>query len=137
MQVFFLLFPAVRYGRVPKRSRELNDENPMNVRVSTHNNNAPTPSTPITPTTPQLCSVASPPDIPSDPIELPTTTDLSTVYDVICRVSQAHRAHSTYTEEIISTILRKPIQLPNDSMLDEDCEVRVLVFIMLYLSAST
>lgn len=43
---------AVRYGRVPKRSRDLgvNDENPTNVRAT------PTPSTPITPTTPQLCS---------------------------------------------------------------------------------
>lgn len=42
--------------------------------------------------TPQLCSVASPTDIGSlapDPTELPGSTDLSSVYDVICRVSQA------------------------------------------------
>lgn len=43
--------------------------------------------------TPQLCSVASPADIASlapDPSELPgSAADLSSVYDVICRVSQA------------------------------------------------
>lgn len=43
--------------------------------------------------TPQLCSVASPADIASlapDPTELPgSAADLSSVYDVICRVSQA------------------------------------------------
>ena len=39
-----------------------------------------------------MCSVASPPDIASlapDPTELPGSTDLSSIYDVICRVSQA------------------------------------------------
>lgn len=43
--------------------------------------------------TPQLCSVASPADIASlasDPNELPgSAADLSSIYDVICRVSQA------------------------------------------------
>lgn len=122
---------AVRYGRVPKRSRELsgNDESPMNARVTAHNNTS-TPTTPVTPTTPQLCSVASPPDLTTatatattDPSELPSTADLSTVYDVICRVSQAHRTHSTYTEENAPNILRKPIQLPDDTLLDTDYEV--------------
>lgn len=52
-----MLFPAVRYGRVPKRSRELNgtpsstDDPNVIVRVNTPN----------TPQTPQMCSVASSP----------------------------------------------------------------------------
>lgn len=127
-------FTAVRYGRVPKRSRELggNDQSPMNARVTAHNNTS-TPTTPVTPTTPQLCSVASPPDLTTatatvtattDPSELPSTADLSTVYDVICRVSQAHRTHSTYTEENAPNILRKPIKLPDDALLDANYEVK-------------
>lgn len=110
---------------MPKRSRELSgsDENSSNVRMPTSSN----ASTPITPTTPQIYSVASPPDIASlapDPTELPGSTDLSSAYDVIYRVSQAHRIHCTYTEEIVTTLVRKPILLPNDSVLDEKCEVK-------------
>lgn len=118
---------AVRYGRVPKRTRELsgNDDSSMTARITAHNNTS-TPATPVTPTTPQLYSVATPPDITIDPSELPSTTDLSTVYDVICRVSQAHRTHSTYTEENVPNILRKPIQLPDDALLDADFEVTFL-----------
>lgn len=115
---------AVRYGRVPKRSRELSgsEENPSSIRVSTPSS---TPSTPITPTTPQMCSIASPTDVvalATDPSDQPGSTDL-TVYDVILCVSQAHRTHCTYTEEIAANLLRKPITLPNDPVLDEECEV--------------
>lgn len=115
----------MRYGRVPKRSRELSgsEENPTSIRVSTPSS---TPSTPITPTTPQMCSIASPTDVAalaaSDPSDQPGSTDL-TVYDVILCVSQAHRTHCTYTEEIAANLLRKPITLPNDPVLDEECEV--------------
>lgn len=127
---FFLFFflnnlLAVRYGRVPKRSRELSgsEENPSSIRVSTPSS---TPSTPITPTTPQMCSIASPTDVAAlaatDPSDQPGSTDL-TVYDVILCVSQAHRTHCTYTEEQAANLLRKPITLPNDPVLDEECEV--------------
>lgn len=116
---------AVRYGRVPKRSRELSgsEENPTSIRVSTPSS---TPSTPITPTTPQMCSIASPTDMAAlatvDSSDQPGSTDL-TVYDVILCVSQAHRTHCTYTEEMAANLLRKPITLPNDPVLDEECEV--------------
>lgn len=93
-------------------------------------------------------SVASPPDIASlapDPSELASSTDLTSVYDVIYRVSQAHRTNCIYTEEVIQTLLisekkrdkymksgfsqtlllRKPIQLPSDPVSDEECEVSV------------
>ncbi|KAG4072857.1 hypothetical protein HA402_002600 [Bradysia odoriphaga] len=100
-------FETVRYGRVPKRSRELcgNDDN-TSVRVTT-------PTTPLTPTTPQMCSVATPPDISPlapDP-ELPGSTELS-VYDVILCVSQAHRLHCTYIDELTRAIQRRPINIP-------------------------
>lgn len=118
-------FTAVRYGRVPKRSRELSgsEDNPPSMRVSTP---CSTPSTPMTPITPQMCSVASPTNIAPlapDPSDLPGSTDL-TVYDVILCVSQAHRTHCTYTEEITRNLMRKPISLPTDPVLDEECEVR-------------
>lgn len=114
----------MRYGRVPKRSRELSgsEDHPTNTRVSTPSS---APTTPITPTTPQMCSIVSPPDIaplPPDPSDLPGSTDL-TVYDVILCVSQAHRTHCTYTEEITRNLMRKPISLPTDPVLDDDCEV--------------
>lgn len=103
------------------------------------------------PATPQLCSVASPTDIGSlapDPTESPGSTDLSSVYDVICRVSQAaeevcinqygirantidkHR-HSDHFMKIDTNILqtllvRKSMQIPSDPVSDEECEVGLI-----------
>lgn len=99
-----------------------NDDSPThsstNIRVST-------PTTPLTPTTPQMCSsVATPPDISPlapDPADLPGTTELS-VYDVILCVSQAHRSHCTYTDELTRSLSRRPIQLPT-SVIKVECEV--------------
>lgn len=113
-----LQFIAVRYGRVPKRSRELcgNDDN-TSIRVTT-------PTTPLTPTTPQMCSVATPPDIsPLAPDhELPGSTELS-VYDVILCVSQAHRSHCTYIDELTRGIQRRPINIPMTIINNVECEV--------------
>ncbi|XP_031631585.1 ecdysone-induced protein 78C isoform X2 [Contarinia nasturtii] len=100
---------SVRYGRVPKRSRELSgsDEN------ADRDKRKPTP---------QMCSVASPPDIASlapDPTELPGSTDLSTVYDVICRVSQA-------AEETL-LVRKSSIQMQSDPVSDEECELTATV----------
>lgn len=120
-------FPAVRYGRVPKRSRELggNDETTTTTATSatTTNVRVSTPSTPNTPTTPQMCSVATPPEfngIVSDP-ESGGSPDLS-VYDIILCVSQAHRAHCTYTDELIRGLNTRPIPLTLSGGNDE-CEV--------------
>lgn len=108
-----------------------------NNRVTTPN----TPITPMTPTTPQMCSVASPPDITPlapDPSQhqYANSNDL-TVYDIILCVSQAHRAHCTYTEELTSGLLRKPLSLTADS--ENDGEVsenakKKLVDIMCFMS---
>ena len=67
--VFFFFFLAVRYGRVPKRSRELNggtpssteDPNAVVVVNSCDLRRVSTPGTPNTPQTPQMCSIASSP----------------------------------------------------------------------------
>lgn len=112
----------MRYGRVPKRSREIcgvGDE--PNVRVST-------PTTPLTPTTPQMCSIASPPDITPllQDAELPSTTEMS-VYDVILCVSQAHRANCTYTDELTRDITRLPISMPITTI-KEECDVCPTIF---------
>lgn len=131
--LFFYYYLAVRYGRVPKRTREVSgsDDNPTTIHVSTPTSTPSTPITPITPTTPQMCSVASPTEI--QPIvadhqidQQHGSTDL-TVYDIIMCVSQAHRTHCTYTEEITGNLLRKPITLPSDPVLDEECEVSVCI----------
>ncbi|CAD7083237.1 unnamed protein product [Hermetia illucens] len=113
---------SVRYGRVPKRSRELNGTDDSSIRVST-------PGTPNTPTTPQMCSVASPPELGctasiATDAEIPGSTELS-VYDVILCVSQAHRSHCTYTEEQTRELVRRPIILPQNSVKDE-CEIASL-----------
>lgn len=110
---------SVRYGRVPKRSRELNGTDDPNIRVST-------PGTPNTPTTPQMCSVASPPELGctaqlATDAEVPGPAEL-TVYEVIRCVSQAHQTHCTYTEEQTRELIRRPILLPQSSVKDE-CEI--------------
>lgn len=118
MAVFQMHEEAVRYGRVPKRSRELNSTpsstDDPNIRVST-------PGTPNTPQTPQMCSVASPAEMGcnaqlSTDAEVPGTAADLTVYDVIFCVSQAHRMHCTYTEEQTRELMRIPITMPQNGI---------------------
>lgn len=117
MKKYLWFFAAVRYGRVPKRSREICGADESNIRVAT-------PTTPLTPTTPQMCSIASPSEISplAQDAELPPGTAELSVYDVILSVSQAHRAHCTYTEELMRGITRRPITVPT-SDIKEECEV--------------
>ncbi|CAA9998024.1 unnamed protein product [Nesidiocoris tenuis] len=75
---------SVRYGRVPKRSRERSSGGGEE-RVSTSDSS----------------SAATPPD----PTSMP-------VYDVIVSVSQAHIANSDYSEENTRCLVRKPIASP-------------------------
>lgn len=125
---YLLSLPAVRYGRVPKRSRELGGNDETTTTSTTTNVRVSTPSTPNTPTTPQMCSVATPPEfngIVSDP-ESGGSPDLS-VYDIILCVSQAHRAHCTYTDELIRGLNRRPIPLTLSGGNDE-CEVSDTIY---------
>ncbi|XP_014261640.1 ecdysone-induced protein 78C isoform X2 [Cimex lectularius] len=75
---------SVRYGRVPKRSRERSGGEE---RVSTSDSS----------------SGATPPD--------PETTS-TPAYDLIVSVSQAHVANSDYSEENTRCLVRKPIASP-------------------------
>ncbi|XP_049819254.1 ecdysone-induced protein 78C isoform X2 [Aethina tumida] len=76
---------SVRYGRVPKRSRERSTEEPVS-RVTT-----------------------------SDADQSDAESKQLAVYDVILTVSQAHHANCPYTEENTRNLVRKPIVLPPSS----------------------
>lgn len=74
---------AVRYGRVPKRSRP-QSEDKEDARVSTSDS--------------------------SEPLPLPEPDSKNVgLYDIILSVAQAHQAHCEYTEEQTRSLLRKPI----------------------------
>lgn len=80
---------AVRYGRVPKRSRERERERGEEpARVTTTE--------------------------PSEPAPASADSDTKTmaVYDIILTVSQAHHSNCEYTEEQTRSLLRKPIASP-------------------------
>ncbi|KAI5729965.1 hypothetical protein M8J76_008483 [Diaphorina citri] len=90
---------SVRYGRVPKRSRERSDSETGSTRVST--TGAEPPSSLET----------------AGPVQsLPSSTELDTkqllTYDVILAVSQAHHSNCEYTEEGTRRLVRKPVSLP-------------------------
>uniref|UniRef100_A0A8D9E4H1 Probable nuclear hormone receptor HR3 n=1 Tax=Cacopsylla melanoneura TaxID=428564 RepID=A0A8D9E4H1_9HEMI len=95
---------SVRYGRVPKRSRERSDSETGSSRVSTTGSSDPSASLDsggsATPTTPTLASST----------ELDTKQLLT--YDVILAVSQAHHSNCEYTEENTRLLVRKPVSLP-------------------------
>ena len=88
------MFVAVRYGRVPKRSRERERERGEEPpRVTTTE--------------------------PSEPAPTSTDSDTKTMaaYDIILTVSQAHHANCEYTEEQTRSLsLRKPIASPVNSL---------------------
>jgi nuclear receptor subfamily 1 group D protein 3 len=124
---------SVRYGRVPKRSRDLtgNDEPLLNNNIIRVN----TPTTPSTPTTPQMCSIATTPESNSgvnnsDPDQSTGSNEFK-VYDIILIIQQAHRTHCTYTEENIRNFKRKPLPFPvaSDGNNDET-EVGCIVLII-------
>lgn len=123
-----LFISAVRYGRVPKRSREIGSSDDMQIRVNT----------PSTPTAPQICSVSSTPEIttvvvqPEPAIDSPTSNLVVSpelnVYDVILCISQAHRTHCSYTDEQVRGLNRRPIPLPSSSGIKEENGVSHLIF---------
>ncbi|XP_066256063.1 ecdysone-induced protein 78C isoform X3 [Euwallacea similis] len=117
----FCAFPAVRYGRVPKRSRERSvEDNPS--RVST--------------TAPDVISVVSPCPNTTEAMS-PTSAVTNTtsvivdndnkqlgVYDyIILGVSQAHLANCNYVEERMKNLQRRPlVPLRNYKLEDEEDE---------------
>ncbi|VVC24821.1 Hypothetical protein CINCED_3A003963 [Cinara cedri] len=81
---------SVRYGRVPKRSREQLESESKTVQSAADSMAAAAVVTTTTATT--------------------TTTSVS--YDVIAAISQAHLTNCDYTDELTRTLLRKPVASP-------------------------
>lgn len=75
---------SVRYGRVPKRSRSTEDQ-----RVTTSGSDSST----------------------STEIQANAESRQLAIYDIILTISQAHHAHSEYTEDKVKTLAKKPVSL--------------------------
>ncbi|KOC61937.1 Ecdysone-induced protein 78C, partial [Habropoda laboriosa] len=93
---------SVRYGRVPKRSRERGPEDAV-------------PTTTTTTATTGVQQLTSPAADQSD-----ADVKQLAVYDVILQVSQAHHAHCGFTEESTRGIVRKPMIIPPASPEDPE-----------------
>lgn len=129
---------AVRYGRVPKRSRERGPEdivptttttttttdvqqltspaggnNNNNTTTSNNNNNNNTSSQNNNNNNQAQNAI---PCVPSAAVVEADQSDADVkqlaVYDVILQVSQAHHAHCGFTEESTRGIVRKPMIIP-------------------------
>ncbi|KZC09254.1 Ecdysone-induced protein 78C [Dufourea novaeangliae] len=103
---------SVRYGRVPKRSRERGPEDTV-----------PTTTTTTTTTT-GVQQLTSPACVPPAAVVEADQSDADVkqlaVYDVILQVSQAHHAHCGFTEESTRGIVRKPMIIPPASPEDPE-----------------
>ncbi|OAD56389.1 Ecdysone-induced protein 78C, partial [Eufriesea mexicana] len=96
---------SVRYGRVPKRSRERGPEDAV-------------PTTTTTTTTTGVQQLTSPAMVEADQSD--ADVKQLAVYDVILQVSQAHHAHCGFTEESTRGIVRKPMIIPPASPEDPE-----------------
>lgn len=115
-----LSFLAVRYGRVPKRSRERSSDSST---VSTTVDPIELPASTVSSVTTSPLPLSSPVVVspPVTPVEVEVKPNLA-VYDIIVQVSQAHHANCAYTEDATRGLLRKSmIPLPQTV---EDHEVR-------------
>ncbi|XP_050311892.1 ecdysone-induced protein 78C isoform X2 [Anthonomus grandis grandis] len=113
---------SVRYGRVPKRSRERSlEDNPSRVSTTAPDvvsvSPSPTASEPATPS-PTMTTVSTPPLIVIDS-ELKHTP----MYDIILGVAQAHHTNCNYTEEKMRNLQKKTLVPPQRYRLDEDDDI--------------
>lgn len=133
------LFTAVRYGRVPKRSREQleSESKAVVVVVSAADSMAAVQVTTTTVTTTAVVTNAAAgigigggggggggddPTETADPMNGTTGTTAAAIetngngvsvsYDVIAAISQAHLTNCDYTDELTRTLLRKPVASP-------------------------
>lgn len=147
---FSINFLAVRYGRVPKRSRDLST---TSIATSTTHSSSTGPVTPTTPngsdelvtatrvntpnnianissnngnnnssssSTPQMCPVATSPDLILPDSDSTSESHDLTVYDIILCVSQAHRTYCTYTDDHVRRLTRCPITIPVSENKDDN-----------------
>ncbi|XP_046608258.1 ecdysone-induced protein 78C isoform X1 [Neodiprion virginianus] len=105
---------SVRYGRVPKRSRDRGQDDAVLTTTGVQpitgtGNSQPPPST-----TDRVPPAAVEPD------QSDADTKQLAVYDVILTVSQAHHAHCGFTEELTRGLVRKPMVMPPASPEDPE-----------------
>lgn len=119
-----LSFLAVRYGRVPKRSRERSSDSST---VSTTVDPIELPASTVSSVTTSPLPLSSPVVVspPVTPVEVEVKPNLA-VYDIIVQVSQAHHANCAYTEDATRGLLRKSmIPLPQ-TVEDHEVETSIL-----------
>lgn len=130
LTVCLSLFTAVRYGRVPKRSREQLESESKTVSAADSMAAASVVTTTTATTTTAVANAAAAvaaamaisngTPIAADPM---TGTGVAAVieanggsvsisYDVIAAISQAHLTNCDYTDELTRTLLRKPVASP-------------------------
>lgn len=124
-------FSAVRYGRVPKRSREQLESESKTLSVADSMGATALQVTTTTVTTTTVVANAatameaaiglgSAPAVTTDPMIGNGTAavieanggSVSVSYDVIAAISQAHLTNCDYTDELTRTLLRKPVASP-------------------------
>lgn len=127
-------FSAVRYGRVPKRSREQLESESKTVSAADSMAAAAVQVTTTTATTTTVAANAAASVAAAVVIGIggsaPATADpimtgtgpaavietnggsVSISYDVIAAISQAHLTNCDYTDELTRTLLRKPVASP-------------------------
>ncbi|XP_026475355.1 ecdysone-induced protein 78C-like [Ctenocephalides felis] len=96
---------SVRYGRVPKRSRDVCQQ------IVDETSRGSIVVAPPSLTPPR--SLTSPPDDQNTQIQetevLLSCTSEPSPYDIIACVGQAHKTHCSYTEETIRTLVKRPV----------------------------
>ncbi|XP_057333250.1 ecdysone-induced protein 78C isoform X3 [Microplitis mediator] len=115
---------SVRYGRVPKRSRERGSDDSistttvsnqqLNAGINNNNNNSTTNA--------NNSSVNNNNNINNiiEADQSDADNKRLAVYDVILQVSQAHHAHCGFTEEFTKSLVRKPMIIPPTSPEDPE-----------------
>ncbi|XP_050429016.1 ecdysone-induced protein 78C isoform X1 [Adelges cooleyi] len=110
---------SVRYGRVPKRSREQLDSETKTVTAADSmvtaavvTTTTTTPSAPVTiaAVTPEAITTAA--AAAAAAVIETNCGSVSVSYDVIAAISQAHLTNCDYTDELTRTLLRKPVASP-------------------------
>ena len=93
--MYTVRFSAVRYGRVPKRSKSMDQ--------ATQQQQQPNSTTPDTD--------------PVDPVVIPTPEDKLrqrhqlAVYDVVLTIAQSHHCHCLTTDDKVKALARKTLSL--------------------------
>ena len=102
----------MRYGRVPKRSRERGGSSGgMDDNIRSPSGGFADPSTPDSSDSCSTGTGSTPPQqMTATPVRDPESRQLA-IYDTILTVSQAFHAHCAYTEEKIRGIVRSPINI--------------------------